>query len=515
MSILQPARRLWRRARVARGDASTAVKAGASIQEHRLDNGLRVLLAERHSDPVVAVMTWYRVGARNEREHEAGVSHFLEHMMFKGSARFPKGAVDRITTQLGGVNNAFTSYDHTAYWFELASDRWQRALEIEADRMQRLTLDPAEYTAEREVVLEELAMGLDDPWRSLADRVQAAVFTRHPYRRPIIGYADALRALPVEGMRDYYRRFYHPGNATVVLCGDFEPAEALVAVQSHLGGIPRGVDLAEADCFRPEPDVPPGEQRLSLRWDDQGRRLVMAWPTVPVGSDDDWTLDVVSALLSTGRTSRLHRRLVVEKGLATSISTHNDTRVDGGVFWLFAECAQGVAPEKLEAAVDAELERIAREKVPARELERVRSMLAASEAQESETVTDLAEELGEFAVDAEWRMAVEAVERLLAVRPEAIGDAAARLLARERRVVGWSLPKADGPAVVAAPARGKAARKAAPKRPGTKAAKKATPKVVRRKAATKRKAAGQPSGRKTTPKKRPAARAAAQRSRKA
>jgi zinc protease len=511
MSMPMPAARLWRRARAARGDAGPAVKAGATIHEHHLDNGLRVLLAERHADPVVAVMTWYRVGARNEREHEAGVSHFLEHMMFKGSARFPKGAVDRITTQLGGVNNAFTSYDHTAYWFELASDRWQRALEIEADRMTRLTLDPAEYAAEREVVLEELAMGLDDPWRSLADRVQAAVFTRHPYRRPIIGYADALRALPVEGMRDYYRRFYHPGNATVVLCGDFEPAEALGAVQSHLGGIPRGVDLAEADCFRPEPDAPSGELRLSLRWDDQGRRLVMAWPTVPVGSDDDWTLDVVSALLSTGRTSRLHRRLVVEKGLATSVSTHNDTRVDGGVFWLFAECAQGVAPERLEAAIDAELERIAGEKVQARELGRVRSMLAASEAQESETVTDLAEELGEFAVDADWRMAVDAVERLVSVAPEAIRAAAAGLLARERRVVGWSLPKAAAPAVVAAPAARKAARKPAPRRPGAKSAKKATAKTVRRKSATRRKSAG-----KAAPKrKRPVTKAAAKRSRKA
>ena len=145
-----PLRTAARRAREARVEGGTALKGGATIHEHRLDNGLRVLLAERHSDPVVAVMTWYRVGARNEREHEAGVSHFLEHMMFKGSARYPKGAVDRITTQLGGVNNAFTSYDHTAYWFELASDRWERALAIEADRMQRLTLDPAEFAAERD-----------------------------------------------------------------------------------------------------------------------------------------------------------------------------------------------------------------------------------------------------------------------------------------------------------------------------------------------------------------------------
>jgi zinc protease len=469
---LDPRPRSWRRARSLALDPAPASKGGANVSEHHLANGLRVLLAERHFDPVVAVMTWYRVGARNEREHEAGVSHFLEHMMFKGSARFPKGAVDRITTQLGGVNNAFTSYDHTAYWFELASDRWERALEIEADRMQRLTLDGNEFAAEREVVLEELAMGLDDPWRSLADLVQSALFTRHPYRRPIIGHADALKALPVEGMRDYYRRFYHPGNATVVLCGDFEPAAALAAIERHLGGIPRGPDYSAADCFRPTPDAPPGEQRLSMRWDDQGRRLIFAWPTVPVGSDDDWALDVISTLLSSGRTSRLHRRLVVERGLATSISTHNDTRVEGGVFWVFAECAQGVAPEKLEAAIDAELERIAREPVDARELARVRSMLESSEAQESETVTDLAEELGEFAVDADWRLSVQAVERLLAVRPDAIRAAAAKHLARGRRIVGWCLPKSEAAAAGAAASRRKASSstKAAPRKRAARSA---------------------------------------------
>ena len=198
----------------------TLTKGGAAIAEHRLRNGMRVLIAERHSDPVVAVITWYRVGARNEREDEAGLSHFLEHMMFKGSKRFGKGAIDHITTRLGGSNNAFTSYDHTAYWFELASDRWEKALEIEADRMRHLTLDGTEFAAEREVVLEELSMGTDDPWRRLTERVQGALFSRHPYRRPIIGHQDALAALEVEDMRDYYRRFYHPSNAVVVVCGD-------------------------------------------------------------------------------------------------------------------------------------------------------------------------------------------------------------------------------------------------------------------------------------------------------
>ncbi|HVS19571.1 MAG TPA: pitrilysin family protein [Planctomycetota bacterium] len=420
--------------------AATAVKAGAKISEHTLDNGLRVLVAERHDDPVVAVMTWYKVGARNEREDEAGVSHFLEHMMFKGSARYAKGEVDRVTTQAGGNNNAFTSYDHTAYWFELASDRWEQALDIEVDRMTGLSIDAVEFEAEREVVLEELAMGLDDPWRRLADLVQGAVFARHPYRRPIIGHADALRALTPEGMRDYYRRFYHPGNATLVVCGDVTVADALAAIERRFADLPAGPSYAEADAFRPGLEPPLGEQRVAMTWDDQGRRLIMAWPSGAVGSDDDWALDVISSVLSGGRSARLYRRLVLEQGLATSVSTHNDARIEGGVFWVFAECAQGVEPAALEAAIEAELELLCTHKVPTRELARVRSMLAASDAQDGETVTDLAEDLGEFAVDADWRMSVDGLERLLAVSADDLRNGARRVLALERRVVGWCTP---------------------------------------------------------------------------
>ena len=436
-------------------------KGGAELSEHLLENGLRVLIAERHDDPVVSVILWYKVGARNERPDEAGLSHFLEHMMFKGSAGFGKGVVDRITTQLGGTNNAFTGYDHTAYWFELASDRWERALEIEADRMRHLTLDDEEFSAEREVVLEELSMGLDDPWRRLTDRVQSALFVRHPYRRPIIGHPDALRALDPGDMRDYYRRFYHPGNAVLTICGDVTVRRALAAVRAHFGEIPAGPTYAEADCFRPLPDPLPGEQRMTVRWDDQGRRLCMAWPTAPVGSDDDWTLDVISTVLAGGRTSRLTRRLVLTEGTATSISTHNDTRVESGVFWLLAECAQGADPAALEAAIDEELERLTREPVSAAELKRAHKILIASESYENETVTDLAETVGEFAVDGDWRMALQGPERIRAVTAKRVRDVARRLRSPERRALGWSLPTEPERAEAATPRKTrKRARKA-------------------------------------------------------
>ncbi len=413
---------------------------GTLIQEHKLRNGMRVLLAERHTDPVVAAMVFYRVGARNEREDEAGVSHFLEHMMFKGSANYGKGEVDLVTTLLGGSNNAYTTWDHTAYWFELASDRWEKALEIEADRMKSLLLDPDEYEAEKAVVLEELSMGRDDPWRSLGQLVQAALFERHPYRRPIIGYADTLRAMPVETMRNYYERFYHPGNATLVLCGDFEPSRALRVAKKHFGKLPAGPAYEEADCFRAKPDDPRGEVCVAQTWDDSARRLCMAWPTVSVGTKEDHVLDVATMVLTGGRLSRLHRRIVLEKGLATTISVTNDTRIDAGVFWLFAECAQGTELSELEAAIDAELALLVTENITPLELKRAKAMLRASDAYEHETVTDVAEDLGEYAVDANWQLALKGLELSDAITARDVRETAAALLKPERRVIGRSTP---------------------------------------------------------------------------
>lgn len=283
-------------------------------------------------------------------------------------------------------------------------------------------------------------MGEDDPWRVLTRHVEAAVFPRHPYGRPIIGYPDTLRALSPDAMRDYYRRFYHPANATLVVCGDVDPERALRAVRKRFERVPAGPRRAEADPYRPPLESPAAAVRLQLGWDDPGRRLCMAWPTAAVGSDDDYALDLVVTLLAEGRLSRLYRRLVLEEGLATTVSASNDTRVEGGILWLLAECAQGVEPARLEAAVDEELARLAREKVGAAERERALAILRASEAYDEETVTDVAEELGEYAVDHDWREAFDGVRRHERIDAGALRETCARLLAPERRVLGWSLP---------------------------------------------------------------------------
>jgi zinc protease len=428
--------------------STPALLAGATIHEDRLANGMRVVVAERHADPVVAVMVWYGVGGRHEPAELAGVSHFLEHMMFKGTERHGKGELDRITTVLGGSNNAFTTPDHTAYWFELASDRWERAFELESDRMKGLLLDPAEFTAEKQVVLEELSMGEDDPWRHLMRQVQAALFGWHPYSRPVIGYRETLEPLTPDAMRAYHAAHYRPGNAILVVSGDVRPREVMTAAETWFGPI---ADRAPAPVVpRPAGVALEANVRLVTHWDDGASRLVMAWPGARVGTDDDYALDLVWAVLTGGKLGRLYRKLVVEAGLATSVSTNNDARVEAGSFWLYTEAVRGVEPAQLEAALEVELVRIATELVSDVELVRAKRILAAGEAFELETVTEVAETLGEFATDLDWRAALDVTPRRNAVTAEALRSAAQRVLLDSRRVVGWSLPK-PGAAVAPAP----------------------------------------------------------------
>src|SRR5215468_2835191 len=187
-----------------------------------LSNGLVVLTKEVHTSPIVTSMLWYRVGSRNEELGHTGKSHFLEHMLFKGTERFKKGEIDLLTLKNGGANNAFTSHDFTAYYFNFASDRWDVALDIEADRMVNCTFEPDEFEAEKKVVIEELKTSLDSPWGLLVQETDATAFKIHPYRNPIVGWLQDVERASAQEQQAYYKRFYHPNNAVLVLVGDFE-----------------------------------------------------------------------------------------------------------------------------------------------------------------------------------------------------------------------------------------------------------------------------------------------------
>src|SRR6266852_4069208 len=235
-----------------------------------LDNGLVVLTKEVHTSPIVTSMIWYRVGSRNEELGHTGKSHFLEHMLFKGTDHFKKGEIDLLTLKHGGGNNAFTSHDFTAYYFSFASDRWDVALEIEADRMVNCSFDPEEFEAEKKVVIEELKTGLDSPWGLLLQEVEAAAFKVHPYRNPIVGWLQDVERATVEEQQAYYRRYYHPNNAVLVIVGDFNSEDVLKKVDLAFGSIAMG-PKPERMLLQEPPQR--GERRLSVRWRSKVPRL--------------------------------------------------------------------------------------------------------------------------------------------------------------------------------------------------------------------------------------------------
>src|SRR6059036_2629555 len=219
---------------------SSSTFTGEEVRKTVLDNGLVLLTKELHTSPIVTNMIWYRVGSRNEELGQTGKSHFLEHMLFKGTDRFKKGQIDLITLKNGGGNNAFTSHDFTAYYFNFASDRWQIALEIEADRMVNCAFELDEFEAEKKVVIEELKTGLDSPWGLLLQDMEAGAFKVHPYRNPVVGWLQDVERATVEQQQTYYRRYYQPNNAILVIAGDFDTDHVLSQVSKLFGSIPAG-----------------------------------------------------------------------------------------------------------------------------------------------------------------------------------------------------------------------------------------------------------------------------------
>ncbi|MBL8900278.1 MAG: insulinase family protein [Planctomycetes bacterium] len=401
------------------------------LKSLHLPNGLELHVLERHAHPLVTSMVWYRVGSRDEGLGDTGLSHFLEHMMFKGSARFAKGEIDRLTASGGGSNNAFTSHDYTAYFFDFAADRWEQALEIEADRMRSCLLDPTEFEAEKQVVLEELAMGKDDPWNDVQDEVVAHAFVTHPYHHPIIGWADDLRAVDVARMRSWYERHYRPDNAIAVIVGDVDAERVVEAVQRTLGAIAAPEPRVVRRSVPAEP-AQRGTRRVELERDSNVARLACAWRAVPWRAPERLALEALEVMLGSGRSSRLYEALVQGEELAATVDVEVDLRRDDGLFWAWIEVRDDADPVHAEEALLEQIEGFLSRPVSASELARAKSILKSELRDEQESVSGLAVRIGRLA-------ALEALDELTgeearidALTVEAV-EAAARLVLQPAR----------------------------------------------------------------------------------
>ena len=413
--------------------------ARANPFEHTLSNGLRIIVKEDRRAPTAAHMVWYRAGGMDEVSGTTGVAHVLEHMMFKGTPNVGAGEFSRRVAAAGGRDNAFTSKDYTAYFQQVPKAQLAQMMQLEADRMRHLNLDAGEFAQEIKVVMEERRQRTDDsPHARLGEQLQAVAYQTHPYRVPVIGWMNDLENMTVQDARDWYRRWYAPNNACVVVVGDVDHQAVFKLAQMYYGRVP-----ARALPARKTPDEPEqaGIRRFTLRAEAELPMLIMAYK-VPVLRDvendvDPYALEMLAAVLDGHDAARLTTRLIREQQLAVSAGASYDSLARGpGLFYLSGAPGEGKTRADLEAALRAEIARIAEDGVAPDELARARAQLVAGQVYKLDSMFAQAMEIGQLeAVGVPFRQGRRIIEIFQAVTAEAVQGVARKYFVDERLTV--------------------------------------------------------------------------------
>jgi zinc protease len=394
------------------------------VHETTLGNGLKVIVKEDHRAPVVVSQVWYKVGGSYEHDGLTGISHVLEHMMFKGTPDHPAGEFSRLIAEQGGRENAFTAQDYTAYFQQLEKSRLPIAFELEADRMRHLTLDPQEFAKELKVVMEERRLRTDDNPQALTwEQFSAAAWQINPYRHPIIGWMDDLENLTADDLRRWYQTWYAPNNAALVVVGDVEPQEVFALAARQYG------PLKPSTLTPPKPRVEPpqlGERRIVVKTPAELPMLIMGYKVPSLKTADEgwkpYALEVMAAVLDGGDSARLPRELMRGKQIAASVDAGYSltARLDD-LFTFGGTPAQGHDVAALEQALKAQIERLQREPVSQVELARIKAQVTAAKVYELDSVFYQAMQIGVMeTVGLDWRLLDEYPQRIAAVTPEQI-----------------------------------------------------------------------------------------------
>ena len=371
--------------------------AAEATSERTLDNGLRIIVKPDRRAPVVVPVLWYLVGSMDEVNGKTGIAHVLEHMMFKGTASMPAGGYSRAIAEAGGRDNAFTANDFTAYFAMLQKSQLELALKLEADRMKHLTLSEEEFAREIKVVMEERRFRTDDRPRSLVyEQLMATALTAHPYRRPIIGWMNDLESMRIDDVRDFYRRWYAPNNATLVVVGDVEPKEVFDLAERYFAAIP-AQELPERKPQKEPAQL--GIKRINVKAPAELPYLVMAFPVPSLRDPErDWepyALDMLAAVLDGGDAARFTRTLVRGERLASSAGASYDGLArGGGFFYLDATPVQGRTVGELEQALRREMQKIITEGVTEAELGRAKAQAVAAQVYQRDSMFFQARQIG-------------------------------------------------------------------------------------------------------------------------
>ena len=419
-----------------------ALDKGPEIIERKLDNGMTAIVIPDHRAPVVTHMVWYRNGSADDPPGKSGIAHFLEHLMFKGTQKHPKGAFSEAVAEIGGQENAFTGNDYTAYFQRVAKEHLGLMMSYEADRMTGLILTDEIVAPERDVVLEERRMHCDaDPSAQLSEAMQSAVFTHHPYGIPVIGWGHEIEDLGREDALAYYGRFYTPENAILIVAGDVEPEEALKLAAEHYGSIkPRGEPPVRK---RPKEPKPVAKRTVEVT-DDKveqpaWQRIYLCPSHATAAPGQSEALEVLAHLLGGGATSYLYRKLVIEEHKAVGAGAYYaGSALDETRFFLYGMPTENVSLTELDAAFDAAVDAFIAEGVSAEELERGKTRLVAEAVYAQDSQASLARWYGASLATGQTIADVQAwPARIEAVTAEQVIEAAKHWLDRRRAVTGF------------------------------------------------------------------------------
>lgn len=420
--------------------ATASLAAGFDdVREYTLDNGLKVLLLEEHKAPVAVFQIWYKVGSRYEPYDKAGISHMLEHLMFKGTKKYGPKTFSRLVQKYGGSDNAFTGQDYTAYFQTFASDRIWLSLDLESDRMKGLLLDEGEFLSERDVVTEERRMRTDsDPESALGEETEAAAFKVHPYHWPIIGWMETIKNWTVTDARNHYSTYYEPNNATIVVCGDFDSDKMIAAIKDKFGSIPKGPEPPVMAITEP---AQKGERRVYLEKEAQLPTIYILYHTPNMNSPDTFALDVLEMVVSGGKSARLYKSLVYGKQLAQYADAgYSSVSKDPETFSFYAGVMPGKTSEEVESAIYDEIEKLKSEPVTDRELQKAKNQIESSFIKGQDSNFNRAMMLGRYESVGSWKLLNTYLDGIRAVTADDVMRVAKTYLTKDNRTVGTLIP---------------------------------------------------------------------------
>jgi zinc protease len=422
-----------------------------SVRETVLDNGLKVLVQEVHTAPLASVWCWYRVGSKDEGPGLTGVSHWCEHMNFKGTRNIPRDQVKGIIERFGGTWNGYTWIDQTAYFETASRDALDRMLFIESERMHACLYDPEDCESERTVIISELKGAENDPEQLLDTELTAAAFRVHPYRHPTIGWLQDLETMTRDDLYGHYARYYVPTNATLVVVGDVDTDHVLRRVEHYFGHIRPGESIAQAAVVEPPQQA---ERRVHFRKAGTTSYWRAAYHVPGLSHPDFIPLLFVDAALSGAaglnlwsghnvptpqRSARLYRALV-DNGLASTVGGAVLPTAHPFLFYFWATVAEGQTLRAVEDAALAEIDRFVAEGITEPELAKARAQLRARFVYDSDSVTDIAHQLGYFETVDRWQTYPDLIPRLAAVSAGQVNAVARKYLTADNRTIGWFEP---------------------------------------------------------------------------